>query len=76
MDLEIKAMQDSLSSGKLLIMEEDLRQIPDAFLSEQVEKRKQSFGMSAQDDRSQREGDIFLEEKKTKEGVVMLPNSL
>lgn len=75
-DLVIRGIKDKYVNNKILISEEDLRKTLDNYRTEQSVKRRQLVRMAMQDDKKKREGEIFLDMNKTKEGVVVLPNGL
>jgi FKBP-type peptidyl-prolyl cis-trans isomerase FklB len=74
LDLMIRGLKDGLSSEKLLISERDLRRILSDFQAELRRKRVEAMKTAAEDNK--KEGDSFLAENKTKEGVVTLPSGL
>ncbi len=73
-DLVIKGLKDGLSGEKLLVPEEDLRNILLAFQSELRRRQAQAKMMAAAD--NMKKGEAFLAENKKKEGVVTLPSGL
>ncbi len=73
-DLVIKGLKDGLSGEKLLMPEEDLRNILIAFQSELGRRQAQAKMMAAADNK--KKGEAFLAENKTKKGVVTLPSGL
>jgi FKBP-type peptidyl-prolyl cis-trans isomerase len=73
-DVVIKGLRDALSGQKLLMTDEELQKTMTAF---QVEMRqKQAAAMKLAAEKNKKEGDAFLAENKTKEGVVTLPSGL
>jgi FKBP-type peptidyl-prolyl cis-trans isomerase FklB len=73
-DVFLKALRDVFSGEKLLMSEEDLRATMNTFQAELRQKQAQAMRIAAEDNK--KEGDVFLAENKTKEGVVTLPSGL
>lgn len=73
-DILVKGLRDSLSGGRLLMTEDDLRATMNAYQSELREKMLQAMQVAAA--ANKKAGDAFLAENKTKEGVVALPSGL
>jgi FKBP-type peptidyl-prolyl cis-trans isomerase FklB len=73
-DILVKGLRDTLSGGKLLMTEDDLRATMNAYQSELREKMLQAMQVAAE--ANKKTGDAFLAENKTKEGVVTLPSGL
>ncbi len=69
-----KGMQDGMSGGKLLMSEEEMKQVLSDFEKEMMDKRASEFNQKAEDNKAQ--GEAFLKENKGKEGVVSLPSGL
>lgn len=76
LDLEvvIRALRDEYSGGELLISEKEIRDILTAYQKEMLEK--QAAASKALAEKNKKEGDAFLAENKTKEGVVTLASGL
>jgi UDP-GlcNAc:undecaprenyl-phosphate/decaprenyl-phosphate GlcNAc-1-phosphate transferase len=74
LDIMLKGLKDSLSGGKLLLSEDDLRTTLDTYQAEIV--KKQAEIRKAIGEKNKEEGDAFLAENKKKEGVVTLPSGL
>lgn len=74
LDMTIKGLKDSFSGGKLLLSDEELRTILNAY---QVELRqKQALARKTAGENNMKDGEAFLAENKKKEGVVTLPSGL
>ena len=73
-DLLAKAMKDVLGNEKLLLSENDVRQIMGNYQTEL--RRKQALVRRDAGRGNQTAGDAFLAANKTKEGVVTLPSGL
>jgi len=73
-DVLIEGLRDSLSGKKLLMSEEDLRAIMNAYQADLRQKQVLATRMTAEENR--KEGNAFLAENKTREGVVTLPSGL
>ncbi|ABB32390.1 FKBP-type peptidyl-prolyl isomerase domain protein [Geobacter metallireducens RCH3] len=70
LDMLMQGMRDARSGGKLLMTEEEIRRTTLA-VQEEVRKRQKMAPIIAA-----KEGQAFLAENKTKEGVVTLPSGL
>jgi len=73
-ELLIRALRDVYSGNKLLLSEDELRLVLDAHQKDFL--RKQAEAAKALADKNKKEGDAFLAENKTKEGVVTLASGL
>ena len=73
-DILIKGFKDEASKGKLLMTEQELREIMSTHYSELAQKREQAARLAAEENRKM--GEAFLAENRTKEGVVTLPSGL
>jgi FKBP-type peptidyl-prolyl cis-trans isomerase FklB len=75
-DLEtlLKAFKDVYSGGKLQMEDAEIKTALDAFNNEQ--RQKQEEAAKAEAERIKKEGEAFLAENKTKEGVQTLPSGL
>jgi FKBP-type peptidyl-prolyl cis-trans isomerase len=73
-DIMARGLKDSLSGGKTLLTDQEMREAMTAFQKEmaikQVEKRE------AMAEKNKKEGEAFLAENKKKEGVTTLPSGL
>ena len=74
LDLLVKGLRDDLAGEKLLMSEEDLRATLTAYYQELRQKAVDARMQAAE--QNKKEGDAFLAENKTKEGVVVLPSGL
>lgn len=74
LDLVIKGMRDAASGGKLLLSEGELQK--SIILYHEKLRRIQSKARTAAAAENRKEGQSFLAENKTKEGVVTLPSGL
>ncbi|MDD5008205.1 MAG: FKBP-type peptidyl-prolyl cis-trans isomerase [Syntrophorhabdaceae bacterium] len=74
LDILIKGLRDAYSNGKLLMTEDDLRATLNAYQNELMQKQVQTTRVVAE--QNKKEGDAFLAQNKTKEGVVTLPSGL
>jgi UDP-GlcNAc:undecaprenyl-phosphate/decaprenyl-phosphate GlcNAc-1-phosphate transferase len=74
LDMMIKGLRDAFAGGKLLIPEEELRVILNAYQEEL--KQKQNLIRMAVADKNIKEGEAFLTENKNKKGVVTMPSGL
>lgn len=67
-------MKDSLSGAKLLMTEEEIREVMTAVQKEVAAKHEAR--MKELGEKNQKEGEAYLAENKKKEGVVSLPSGL
>ena len=74
LDLLVRGVKDAMSGSPTLLTEQEAREVIMAFQKDirakQAEKRK------LQGEQNQKEGEKFLEENKTKPGIVVLPSGL
>ncbi len=73
-DLLLRGLKDALSSGKLLLTEEEIGTTLAAIKNEV--RAKQLLAAKELADKNKREGEEFLAANKKKEGVVSLPSGL
>lgn len=73
-DILLKGVKDGLSGAKSLMPEEEIQGILSALRQELIEKQAQEVKKLA--GKNKKEGEIFLEENKKKEGVKILPSGL
>jgi FKBP-type peptidyl-prolyl cis-trans isomerase len=75
-DLEvlIKGLRDGLSGEKLLINEDDLRTVMNAYQAELKERLLRAAQAAAEENR--KIGEAYLAENRMKDGVVSLPSGL
>jgi FKBP-type peptidyl-prolyl cis-trans isomerase len=81
LDLMVRGLRDVLSGETLLMTDEDLRKTITDFqnelrLKQNELRRKQAQAPRPVPEDNKKEGDAFLAENKTKEGVVTLPSGL
>ncbi len=69
-----KAFADAFNNGKTDMSEQDMQAV--LTVASQEIRKKQAAAQAAQGAAAQAEGDKFLAENKTKEGVVALPSGL
>ncbi|MEW6001616.1 MAG: FKBP-type peptidyl-prolyl cis-trans isomerase [Nitrospirota bacterium] len=73
-DALVQGIKDTLSSGKTLMTEDEIRDTLAAFQKEMLDK--QAERMKELGEKNKKEGETFLSENKKKEGVVTLPSGL
>ena len=73
-DVLVQAIRDVLSGGKLLMTDAELRATMTTFQAELRQRQAAARTKAGEDNKKQ--GDAFLAENKTKEGVVTLPSGL
>ena len=73
-DILIQGFKDQSSGKQLLMTEDDIRTVLNAYQNEIMQKRTQAMKVAAEENR--KIGDAFLAENKNKEGVVTLPSGL
>lgn len=69
-----KGLQDGMNGGQLLLTEQQMRDVLDKFQKELMAKRSAEMNKKAQENKAK--GEAFLNQNKTKEGVVTLPSGL
>ncbi len=69
-----KGMEDGMSGGKLLMSEEEMKQVLSDFEKEMMNKRASEFNQKAEENKAQ--GEAFLKENKNKAGVVTTASGL
>ena len=69
-----KAIKDSLSGGKPLMTEQEMREAIGALQKDMAAKRQEK--MKAAGEKNKKEGEAFLAENKKNEGVTTLPSGL
>ena len=76
LDLEmvIKGLRDGYSGGKLLMTDDEIRKTLTAYQQELLQKQAQALKVAGE--KNKKEGEAFLAENKTKEGVVTLASGL
>lgn len=75
-DALAKGLRDAFSGGKILLAPNELRSTLSIFQNELRHRRTQARTRLAKDAASRKFGEAFLNENKTKEGVVTLPSGL
>ena len=73
-DIMLKGIKDSLSGGKMLLTDQEMSEVMAAFQKEMT--IKQSEKRNAMAEKNRKEGETFLAENKTKEGVKTLPSGI
>jgi FKBP-type peptidyl-prolyl cis-trans isomerase FklB len=73
-DIFMKGLKDSLSGGKKLMTDDEIRQVMTAFSQEMAEKQKEKTKKLGE--KNKQDGDAFLAENKKKEGVKTLASGL
>ena len=74
MDVLLKGIKDSFSGNKTLMTEQEIRETLTAFQKEM--QARQADRIRAAGEKNRKEGEVFLEENKKKEGVKTLPSGL
>jgi len=76
-DVLLKAVKDVLSAQNLLMTDDEIRKTTATVHAELKQKRMQGMRVRTKDaEENRKEGEAFLAENKTKEGVVTLPSGL
>jgi FKBP-type peptidyl-prolyl cis-trans isomerase FklB len=73
-DMLLRGMKDALSGNKPLLSENEIREITAAFRQEMAKKQAEETKKLAE--KNKREGEVFFEQNKKKEGVKTLPSGL
>ena len=73
-DIMLKGIKDSLSGGKTLLTDQEMSEVMAAFQKEMT--IKQSEKRNAMAEKNKKDGETFLAENKTKEGVKTLPSGV
>lgn len=69
-----KGMEDGMSGGKLLMTEDEMKQVLSDFEKEMMNKRATEFNKQAEENKAK--GEAFLKENQSKKGVVSMPSGL
>nr|P31106.1 RecName: Full=Outer membrane protein MIP; AltName: Full=Macrophage infectivity potentiator; AltName: Full=Peptidyl-prolyl cis-trans isomerase; Short=PPIase; AltName: Full=Rotamase; Flags: Precursor [Legionella micdadei] len=69
-----KGLQDGMSGGQLLLTDDQMKDVLNKFQKDLMMKRSAEFNKKAEENKSK--GEAFLNENKSKEGVVSLPSGL
>lgn len=70
----LRGLKDGLADGKVLMTDEEVKAAMDSLRTDLTAKREAKLQQEAIDNKA--EGDKFLAENKTKDGVVTLPSGL
>ncbi|MFY7697976.1 MAG: FKBP-type peptidyl-prolyl cis-trans isomerase N-terminal domain-containing protein [Legionella sp.] len=70
----VKGLEDGLSGNKLLLTEQQMKDVLSKFQKDLMAKRTAEFNKKAEENKAK--GESFLTENKTKTGVVVLPSGL
>jgi len=73
-DLLAKGVKDSMAGGELLLSTEEVRETLISLQKEMKEKAQERIRQSTE--KNKKDGEAYLTENKTKEGVVSLPSGL
>jgi FKBP-type peptidyl-prolyl cis-trans isomerase len=73
-DIMAKGIKDSLTGGKTLLTDQEMREVMSAFQKDM--ELKQAEKRNALVEKNKKEGEAFLAENKKKEGVKTLPSGL
>jgi FKBP-type peptidyl-prolyl cis-trans isomerase FklB len=73
-DIMAKGIKDSLSEGKTLLTDQEMREVMSVFQKEMAIKQTEKRNVLAE--KNKKEGEAFLAENKKKEGVKTLPSGL
>lgn len=69
-----KGIQDGMSGGKLLLTEDQMKDVLNKFQKDLMAKRTAEFNKKAEENKAK--GEAFLSQNKAKDGVVTLPDGL
>lgn len=69
-----KGIQDGMSGGTLLLTDQQMKDVLNKFQKDLMAKRTADFNKKAEENKAK--GEAFLNENKTKTGVVALPDGL
>jgi FKBP-type peptidyl-prolyl cis-trans isomerase len=70
-DIMAKGLKDSMSGGKLLMTDEEMREVMTTFRKEMAIRQLETMA-----EKNRKEGDAFLAENRKREGVTTLPSGL
>ena len=73
-EIMAKGLQDGMSGGKLLLTEEQMKDVLNKFQKDLMAKRTADFNKKAEENKAK--GDSFLKDNKAKDGIVSLPSGL
>jgi FKBP-type peptidyl-prolyl cis-trans isomerase FklB len=74
LELVIRGLKDGFSGGKLLISEDEIRQVVASYQQALTTKQEAAARIAAE--KNKKEGEAFLAENKKKEGVVTLASGM
>ncbi len=69
-----QGLQDGMAGGKLMLTEQQMKDVLDKFQKDLMAKRTAEFNAKAEENKGK--GETFLNENKAKTGVVTLPSGL
>lgn len=69
-----KGLEDGMNGSKLLLTEQQMKDVLSKFQKDLMAKRTADFNKKAEDNKAK--GEAFLKDNKAKEGVVTLPSGL
>lgn len=69
-----KGMQDGMVGASLLLTDQQMKEVLDKFQKDLMARRATDFNKKSEENKSK--GETFLNENKTKSGVVVLPSGL
>jgi FKBP-type peptidyl-prolyl cis-trans isomerase len=70
----LRGIKDSLAGGKMLLTDDEVKAVMDAFLTDLRNRQDEKMAMAG--DVNKAKGDAFLAANKAKDGVVTLPSGL
>jgi len=70
----LRGIKDSLAGGKMLLTDDQMKAVMDAFLTDLRNRQDEKMAMAG--DVNKAKGDAFLAANKAKDGVVTLPSGL
>jgi FKBP-type peptidyl-prolyl cis-trans isomerase FklB len=73
-EIMAKGLQDGISGGKLLLTEQQMKDVLNKFQKDLMAKRTAEFNKKAEENKAK--GDSFLKDNKAKDGIVALPSGL
>jgi FKBP-type peptidyl-prolyl cis-trans isomerase FklB len=73
-EIMAKGLQDGMSGGKLMLTEQQMKDVLNKFQKDLMAKRTADFNKKAEENKAK--GDSFLKDNKAKDGIVSLPSGL
>lgn len=73
-EIMARGLQDGITGGKLLLTEQQMKDVLNKFQKDLMSKRTADFNKTSQDNKIK--GESFLKDNKAKEGIVSLPSGL